>query len=66
MGGAEVEQKPTFQETFVPPEISMINYFLSKPPTSAEDGTEYDSEEDDNEESFYGDWVAQLCEDSLM
>ena len=51
MGGAEVEQKPTFQETFVPPEISMINYFLSRPPTSAEDGTEYDSEEDDNEEA---------------
>ena len=46
-GGAAVEQKPTFQETFVQPEISMINYFLSKPPASAIDGDEYDSEEDE-------------------
>ena len=32
----------------------MINYFLSKPPASAEDGTEYDSEEEDEEEANGG------------
>ena len=55
--GSEVESKPTFQESFVPPEISMINYFLSKPTAGeegVEDGVGYDSENDEDDDTTGG------------
>ncbi|XP_064608806.1 dmX-like protein 2 isoform X2 [Liolophura sinensis] len=40
------ESKRTFKEKFVPPELSMVTYFMTKPFQSSTDmGVEYDSEE---------------------
>ncbi|KAL5274949.1 DMXL1 family protein [Megaselia abdita] len=51
------EDKPTYREQFIPPEMSMVSYFLMKPSTSGDpnDGVydsddSYVSEEEDNEE----------------
>ncbi|XP_073977920.1 rabconnectin-3 alpha isoform X3 [Rhodnius prolixus] len=58
------EDKPTYREQFVPPEMSMISYFLSKPslPEEAQD-VDYDSagsnvsdlSDEDEEDVFDGD-----------
>ena len=56
------EDKPTYREQFVPPEMSMVSYFLTKPSLSGEKGEDdYDSadsavsdldDEDDDEDVF--------------
>ncbi|XP_052856631.1 dmX-like protein 2 [Drosophila gunungcola] len=45
------EDKPTYREQFMPPETSMLSYFLTKPPTTeCDDYDTDDSHESDNEE----------------
>lgn len=45
------EDKPTYREQFMPPETSMLSYFLSKPPaTECDDYDTDDSHESENEE----------------
>ncbi|EDW86373.1 uncharacterized protein Dwil_GK17684 [Drosophila willistoni] len=45
------EDKPTYREQFMPPETSMLSYFLTKPPsTECDDYDTDDSHESDNEE----------------
>ncbi|XP_069136751.1 dmX-like protein 2 [Argopecten irradians] len=57
MGGgpAGTKEKTTFRETFVPPELSMISFFMTKPfNTASEKEFHYDSEESlsDEDEPF--------------
>ncbi|XP_026847140.1 dmX-like protein 2 [Drosophila persimilis] len=47
------EDKPTYREQFMPPETSMLSYFLSKPPPGTTECDDYDtddSHESENEE----------------
>ncbi|XP_017016237.2 dmX-like protein 2 [Drosophila takahashii] len=45
------EDKPTYREQFMPPETSMLSYFLTKPPTTeCDDYDTDDSHESENEE----------------
>ena len=53
--GAPIEQRPTYREQFVPPQISMVNYLMMKPELPDElIHLDYDSmcsdEEGDNED----------------
>lgn len=47
MGQASTKEKKTFKETFLPPELSMISFFMTKPFTTGSSYGEfnYDSEE---------------------
>ncbi|XP_034672177.1 dmX-like protein 2 isoform X1 [Drosophila subobscura] len=47
------EDKPTYREQFMPPETSMLSYFLTKPPPGTTECDDYDtddSHESENEE----------------
>jgi len=56
------EDKPTYKEKFVPPEVSMVSFLMTKPFTDASDcGLAYDSndsaassDEEDEDESVFG------------
>ncbi|XP_075155148.1 rabconnectin-3 alpha [Haematobia irritans] len=52
------EDKPTYREQFVPPEMSMLSYFLAKPKTNDFDDYDtddpYESENEDEEDEVIG------------
>ena len=54
------EDKPTYKEKFVPPEVSMVNYFMTKPYVNPnEANVDYDSanslssDEEEEEDEFF-------------
>lgn len=50
---ARPANKPVFQEKFIPPKMSMVNYLFSKPHMSQIPyGVDYDSDDPDEEETF--------------
>lgn len=58
------EDKPTYREQFVPPEMSMVSYFLTKPPLSGDTNEDdYDSadsavsdlDDDEDDEDVFAD-----------
>lgn len=57
------EDKPTYREQFVPPEMSMVSYFLTKPLVNAPSDEDYDSadstvsdlDEDEDDEDVFAD-----------